>query len=89
MLTGCLGLYGHLYKTVEDINPLCKRCLSGNETVEHLLCECESLTMSRSRIFGQCFGELQQLTCHSGSILTVCRRNRTSWEIIDGEHNRS
>ena len=34
----------------------------GNETVEHLLCECESLTMSRDRIFGQSFGELQQLS---------------------------
>ena len=44
------------------INPLCRRCLSGNETVEHLLCECESLTMSRSNIFGQSFGELQQLS---------------------------
>ena len=37
-------------------------CLNGNETVEHLLCECESLTMSRGRIFGQNFGELQQLS---------------------------
>ena len=33
-----------------------------NETVEHLLCECEFLTMSRGRIFGQSFGELQQLS---------------------------
>ena len=39
-----------------------KRRLNGNETVEHLLCECESLTISRSRIFGQSFGELQQLS---------------------------
>ena len=36
-------------------------CLNGNETVEHLLCEYESLTMSRGRIFGR-FGELQQLS---------------------------
>ena len=34
----------------------------ANETVEHLLCDCESLTMSRCRIFGQSFGELQQLS---------------------------
>jgi hypothetical protein len=61
LLTGHLGLNGHLYKTGKDINPLCRRCLDGNETVEHLLCECESLTISRSRIFGQSFGELQQL----------------------------
>ena len=33
-----------------------------NETVEHLLCECESLILSRGRIFGQSFGELQQLS---------------------------
>jgi hypothetical protein len=57
-----LGLNGHLYKIGKDINPLCRMCLNGNETVEHLLCECESLTMSLGRIFGQSFGELQQLS---------------------------
>ena len=34
----------------------------GNETVEHLLCECESLIISRGSIFGQSFGELRQLS---------------------------
>ena len=58
-LIGYLGLNGHLHKIGKDISPLCRRCLSGNETVEHLLCE--SLTMSQGRIFGQSFGELQQL----------------------------
>jgi len=62
LLTGHLGLYGNLQKIEKDINPLCRRCLNGNETVEHLLCECESLTMSRGRIFGQIFGEFQQLS---------------------------
>ena len=61
LLTGHLGLNGHLHKIGKDINPLCRRCLNGNETVEHLLCECESLTMSRGRIFGQRFGALKQL----------------------------
>ena len=46
--------HGNIY-----INPLCRRCLNGNETVEHLLGE--SLTMSWGRIFGQSFGDLQQL----------------------------
>ena len=62
LLTGHLGLNGHLYKIGKDVNPLCRRCLNGNETVEHLLCECESLTMSQGRLFGQCYGELQQLS---------------------------
>ena len=57
-----IGLNAHLYKIGKDINPLCRRCLSGKEAVEHLLCECESVTMSRGRIFGQRFGELQQLS---------------------------
>ena len=48
-----------------------------NETVEHLLCECKSLTMSRGRIVGQSLGELQQLS--------HVHRNRTSWEVIGGE----
>ena len=56
LLKGHLGLYGHLHKIGKDINPSC------NEIVEHLLCECESLTISRGRIFGQSFGELQQLS---------------------------
>ena len=55
LLTGHLGINDHLYKIGRDINPLCRRCLNGNETVEHLLCECESLTTSRGRIFGQSF----------------------------------
>ena len=46
LLTGHLGLNGHLNKIGKDINPLCRRCLNGNETVGHLLCECESLKMS-------------------------------------------
>ena len=53
LLTGHLGLNDHLYKIGKDINPLCRRCLNGNETGEHLLCECESLKMSRGHIFGQ------------------------------------
>ena len=61
LLTGRLGLNGHLYKIGKDINPLCRRCLSGNETVEHLLYECKPLTMSRGRIFGQSFGELSHV----------------------------
>jgi hypothetical protein len=60
LLTGHLGLYGHLHKIGKDINPLCRRCLNGNETVEHLLYE--SLTISQGRIFEQSFGELQQLS---------------------------
>ena len=62
LLTGHLCLIDHLYKIGKDINPLCRRCLSGNETVEHLLCEYESLTTSRGRILGQSFGVLQQLS---------------------------
>ena len=54
--------YMVIYKIGKDIHPICRRCLNGNETVEHLLCECESLTISRERIFGQSFGELQQLS---------------------------
>jgi hypothetical protein len=64
MLTGHLGLHGHLHKIGKDLNPLCRRCLNDSETVEHLLCECECefLTMSMDRIFGQSSGELQQLS---------------------------
>ena len=62
LLTGHLGLYGYLHRIRKYINPLCGRGLNGNETVEHLLCECESLAISRSHIFGQSFRELQQLS---------------------------
>ena len=58
LLTGHLGLNGHLYKIRKK---LFRRCLDGKETVEHL-CECESLTMSRGHIFGPSFGKLQQLS---------------------------
>ena len=62
LLTEHFGLNGHLCKIGKDINPLCRRCLNGNETVEHLLCECKTLTMSRGRTFGERFGELQHLS---------------------------
>ena len=62
LLTGHLGLNGHLHKIGKGIKPLCRRCLNGNENVEHLLCQCEFLTTSRGRIFGQGFGELQLLS---------------------------
>ena len=81
LLTGHLGLYGHLHRIGKDINPLCRRYLNSNETAEYLLCECESLTMSRGRIFGQSIRELQQLSHVPVDIF----RNRTSWEVIDGE----
>ena len=84
LITGHLGLSGHLYKTGKDIYPLC-RCLNGNETVEHLPCECESLTMSRGCIFGQRFGELQQL---SRVPLDVFRQFATEIGLA-GKYNRS
>ena len=62
LLTGHLGLYGHLYRIGKDTNPLCRRCLNDNETIEHLLSERESLTISRGHIFGQSLRELQQLS---------------------------
>jgi hypothetical protein len=62
LLTGHLGRYGPLHRIGKDINHLCRRCPNGNQTFEHLLCGCESLTMSWGRIFGQNFGELQQLS---------------------------
>ena len=52
LLTGHLGLYGHLHRTGKDINPLYS-CLNGNGIIEHLLCGCESPKMSRGRIFGE------------------------------------
>ena len=47
LLTGYLGLNGHLYKIGRDINPLCRRCLNGDVIVEHLLhvnpCQCHGV----------------------------------------------
>jgi hypothetical protein len=51
LLTGHLGLYGHLHKIRKDLNPLCRRYINCNETVEHLLCECESLIISLVAFF--------------------------------------
>ena len=51
LLTGHLVLHSHLHRIGMDLNPLCRRYLNGNETVEHLLGECEFLSISRCRIF--------------------------------------
>ena len=85
LLTGHLGLNGHLYKIGKDINPLCRRCLSGNETVEHLLCECGSLTISQGRIFGQRLESFNNSHMSQWTYFDGLHRNMTSWEVIVGE----
>ena len=43
-----LDLHGDLHKIGKDLNPLCRRCLNSNETVDHL---CESLIISQVAFF--------------------------------------
>ena len=83
LLTGHLGLYGHLHSIGKDINPLCRRCLNGNETVEHVLAMWmwNSGNITRSHFWRAS----TTLTCPSGSISMVSHRNRTSWKVIDRE----
>ena len=38
-------------------SPTCERCQEENETVTHILCECEALAYLRLRHFGQYFME--------------------------------
>ena len=60
-----------------------RRCLNGSETVEHLLSECEYHGVPFLDKVLESFNN----TYPSGSILTVCHRNRKKVNIIrlDGE----
>ena len=80
-----VGLNGHLYKIEKDKNPLCRRCVNGNETVEHLLCECESLKMPRGRIVYKVLESFNNSPMSQWTYFDCLPQNRTNWEVIEGE----
>ena len=80
----------HLHRIGNDLNPLYRMCFTGNETVEHTLCECESLTISWGRIFIKTFGELQQLSHGPVDLFRwFVTEIGLAGKLLTGKHNRS
>jgi hypothetical protein len=57
LLTGHCHLKGHLFKLGLGDSPTCERCQEKDETVTHVLYECEALAHRRLRHLGQYFME--------------------------------
>jgi hypothetical protein len=57
LLTGHYHLEGHLFKLGLTADPICERCLEGDESSTHILCDCEAVAWTRFRHLGQYFLE--------------------------------
>jgi hypothetical protein len=57
---------GHLYTTgLFDGDPTCRFCRKETETVQHIICCCETLTRQRYIIFGNLFVEPKEISTAS------------------------
>jgi hypothetical protein len=41
-------------KLLKTIDPICERCLEDDESIIHILCDCEAVAHIRFRHLGQC-----------------------------------
>jgi hypothetical protein len=57
LLTGHYHLKGHIFKIGLTDDPTCERCLEEDESVTHILCDCEAKANLRFRHLGQFFME--------------------------------
>jgi hypothetical protein len=61
LLTGHNTLRRHLHLLGLVDSPLCRRCGVEEETLAHILCECEALTSLRHAYLGSFFLELEDI----------------------------
>jgi hypothetical protein len=58
MLTGHVPVRGHVYTMgLFDGDPTCRFCRLEPETVQHIICCCETLARQRYNVFGNPFVE--------------------------------
>jgi hypothetical protein len=57
VFTGHCHLKGHLFKFGLTDDPTCERCLEGDESATHVLCDWEAIVHLRFRHLGQFFME--------------------------------
>jgi hypothetical protein len=57
LFTGHCHLKGHLFQLRLTDDPICEMCLEEEESVTHILCDCEAIAYSRFRHLGQIFME--------------------------------
>jgi len=61
LLTGHNTLRRHLYLLGLSNSPLCRWCGAGEETSDHVLCECEALASRRHAYLGSFFLEPEDI----------------------------
>jgi len=61
LLTGHNTLRRHLYLLGLFDSPLCRKCGVGEETLAHILCECEALASFRHAYLGSFFLEPEDI----------------------------
>jgi len=73
LLTGHNTLWRHLYLLGLHDSPLCRKCGMGEETLAHILCECEILATFRHAHLG-CSLELEDIkSLGLGAVWNYCR----------------
>jgi hypothetical protein len=66
ILTGHAALRGHLYiMSLFDGDPACRLCREVTETVQHIICCCESLVSQCYSVFGNPFVEPKDISTFS------------------------
>jgi hypothetical protein len=61
LLTGHNTLRRHLYLMGLSDSPLCRRCGAEDETLAHILCECQALASLRQAYLGSFFSEPEDI----------------------------
>jgi hypothetical protein len=74
LLTGHNTLRRHLHLMGVLDSPLCRKCGTKEETLAHILCECEALAVLRNRYLGSFFLESVDIKSLSlGAIWSFCK----------------
>jgi len=83
LLTGHNTLRRHLYLLGLLDSPLCRKCGVGEETLAHILCECEALTSLRHAYLGSFFWSRRILRLQawgsSGTVLRLWGSHDSIW----------
>jgi hypothetical protein len=54
------------------IDPICEKCLEGDESATHVLCDCEAIAHLRFRQLGQFFTESSDYHKQSSTFHSKC-----------------
>jgi hypothetical protein len=87
ILTGHAPVRGHLYiMGLYDGDPTCRFCRKETETVQHIICCCETLAGQRCNVFGNRLVEPKDIStaCLSKGPVPLYKEHRVSESVLIG-----